>query len=89
MLDSIDFKGDYYSKIPDYMQDSILNYVFKGYRPGRFLEAIICNNLFDAFGYGDSTNIPLIEIYIKWFHNRCPSNLVGRENFLAHISERV
>lgn len=86
MLESMSFEGECYSKIPDYMQDSILNYIVNGIRPGKFLEALICNNLFNTFAFADSVNIKLIDVYIKWFHNYCPGNLVGEENFLNHIS---
>lgn len=75
-----------YAAIPAHMQESIMNYVLRKIPVGNFLKAVICNNLREAVGYADEENLPLLKIYVQWFYNVCPANLVGKENYLDHIS---
>jgi len=85
MLQDITFEGEY-AAIPMHMREAIMNYVVKRYELGGFLTAVICNDLKGAVNRADRENLPLLRLYVLWFHNVCPSNLVGRENYLAHIN---
>ena len=63
--------------IPKYMHDSIINYYENGWSPGSFLEAIINNDLREAVGRADDTNIDCLKAYIMWFYNQAPSGTWG------------
>lgn len=63
--------------IPDYMMDGINRYVNEGIKPGRFLTAIICNNLSDAVGYADDNNLPNIPAFVSYFYNEAPGYCWG------------
>ena len=80
-----DFSGRY-SEIPPHMQDAIRRYVCDGREVGNFLRAVICNDLIGAFGNADSVNLPLIGLYVSWFYDRCPADLVGKCNYIAHTA---
>lgn len=66
-----------YAEIPDYMQEPLLAYVNTGRLTGDFLRAVLSNNLFDAVGRADSTNLPLIPLYVRWLYNRAPIGCYG------------
>lgn len=69
--DNLTFDGEY-AEIPDYMQDSLLRYVRTGQLTGDFLRAVVSNDLFNAVGRADRTNLPLIPLYVRWLYNRAP-----------------
>lgn len=85
VLEEMAFTGDY-AAIPQYMQNSIMNYALHRKKPGDFLTAVICNDLRGAVSHADSTNLPLLKTYVQWFYNRCPAFLVGKENFVRHLN---
>jgi hypothetical protein len=82
---SLDFSGEY-EQIPPRMRDAILRYACHGAELGSFLQAVIRNDLFGAFGSADAENKPLIGLYVSWFYNRCPECLVGAENYRKQTS---
>jgi len=83
----IAFTGEY-AAIPKNMQESMLGYVFENKPVGSFLEAVICNDLKGAFGRADSTNLPLLHLYVLWFYNVCPAHLVGLDNYVCHTKNK-
>ena len=66
---------DFY--IPERMMGSIERYVENGIIPGRFLKAIIENNLSDAVGQADIENLQNIPAYVSYFFNEVPSACWG------------
>jgi hypothetical protein len=70
------FTGDY-ADIPERMQDAIRRYVIDRVQPGRFLTAVICNDLRNAVGSADDENLPLLKLYLQWFYNRAPAPCHG------------
>lgn len=42
--------------IPEHMHSGIIGYVEDGWRPGSFLNAVLCNNLFEAASCADDIN---------------------------------
>lgn len=75
--------------IPDYMIRSINRYINEGRKPGRFLTAVICNNLFDAVGQADDNNMPNIPAFVSYFYNEAPSLCWGsEENMKAWIKQK-
>lgn len=76
--------------IPDYMASSIDDYLKEGILPGKFLTAIICNNLLEAVMYADDTNISNIPAFVSFFHNEAPSVCWGSEEKMnAWISAKA
>jgi hypothetical protein len=70
------FTGEY-SAIPERMQEALKRYVIERLRPGDFLTAVIMNDLRNAVGYADDDNLPLLPLYVRWFHNIAPSRCHG------------
>jgi len=66
-----------YSLIPERMQEAIKRYVIDRVKPGRFLTAIITNDLYGAFEAADEENAKLVELYVWWFHNFPPAKCCG------------
>ena len=56
---------DFY--IPERMMDGIKRYVEGGLRPGRFLTAVIENNLSNACGFADDENMSNLPAYAAFF----------------------
>lgn len=70
------FEGQY-AAIPAHMQESLSRWVEEGKVPGDFLQAVIRNDLRDAFGRADAGNLPLLQIYVQWFYNVAPMGCYG------------
>lgn len=85
VLESMSFT-DCYEVIPQHMRDAIMRYAINRIAPGDFLRSVICNDLRGAVNHADSINLPLLKTYVQWFYNRCPSFLVGKENYLRHLN---
>lgn len=76
-----------YTQIPPHMMGSLLRYTQDHCPVGDFLQAVICNDLTNAFGYADNTNIEIIGVYVAWFYNHAPSTCHGsRERYLKWIA---
>lgn len=57
--------------------DSLQHYVQTGRPLGRFLEAVVSNDLSSACGCADSVNIHLIPVYAAWLYNKAPIGSFG------------
>lgn len=66
-----------YESIPEHMRIPMVEYVQNRRKPGDFLTAVITNNLKNAIGYADETNLPLLKLYVWWFYNVAPANCQG------------
>ena len=66
--------------IPNYMQDSLTQYILTGRSVGEFLSAILNNDLAKAVSHGDDMNQPIIHMYVKFLYNHAPSGCWGRSN---------
>ena len=44
------------SNIPEHMHSGIIGYIEHGWQPGSFLNAVLCNNLFEAASCADDIN---------------------------------
>lgn len=64
-------------EIPDYMADGITNWIEHGIVPGSFLSAVIRNDLREAVGCADDTNIRNLPAYVGYFYNEAPSQCWG------------
>ena len=66
---------DFY--ISERMMGGIKRYVEDGLRPGRFLTAVIENNLSNACGFADDENMSNLPAYAAYFYNEVPANCWG------------
>ena len=79
------FEGQY-AQIPYDIQESIKRYCQDKIKPGSFLSALIQNDLKTTITNADQQNLPLIKLYVLWFHNHT-SGLYGKENFINHLKK--
>ena len=61
------------SNIPAQMMAALNAYIETGRPVGQFLQAVISNNLKDAVGRADDTNIALIPAYVIYLYNEAPA----------------
>ncbi len=66
--------------IPEYMRGGLIRYYENGISPGSFLTAVINNDLKEACGRADDTNIHCLFNYITWFYNEAPAGSWGHPN---------
>ena len=66
-----------YDRIPEHMRDAAKLYIENGIRPGSFLTAVICNDLFGAFGCADDINAAAMRDWVMFFYNDAPSRCWG------------
>ncbi len=79
-----EFRG---RSIPKRMMPSIDRYIKHGVIPGRFLQAVICNNLHNAFSYADDENLENIAAYVGYFYNEVPCNAWGSNERMLKWAE--
>lgn len=65
------------SNIPEHMHRGIIDYVEKGYRPGSFFYAVLCNNLVEAAMQADDVNKHYLFQYASFMYNELPHNCWG------------
>jgi hypothetical protein len=71
---SYEFRG---MVIPDKMCEILVAYVDKGWEPGHFLQAVICNDLSEACARADHLNMQILPAYAAWLYNEAPSTCWG------------
>ena len=87
-LDQFDFVK--WDEIPNpAMRSGLEIYLTTGRIPGNFLQALLSNNLIDAFARADPTNLDLLQQWCWWMHGEFPSTAWGsRDKMLAWSKER-
>lgn len=63
--------------LPEYMVGGLRRYVEHGIQPGKFLTAVLSNNLYRAVLYGDENNVPLLGQYIRYLLNNVSADAWG------------
>lgn len=58
-----------YSQLPDYMQESVREYIENGKPVGHFLTAVFSNDLAGAVTRADSTNLAALRDYVLFLYN--------------------
>ena len=72
--------------IPNYTFTGLKRYVEERKPVGGFLKAVICNNLQDAAGYADETNLENLPAYCAYLRNCVPAACHGSaEKYAAWI----
>lgn len=64
-------------EIPPHTQEAIENYLIRGYEPGGFVTAVLCNDLFSATGKADHVNRANLWCIVTWIANNAPSASFG------------
>ena len=64
-------------RVPEHDHDSLIQYVLRGRPVGDFLQAVLENNLTEAFGRADDTNRRCLFEICAWLYNEMPSNAWG------------
>lgn len=73
--------------MPDHMKDAMKNYLEHGISPGGFLTAVLCNDLKEAVGRADSTNLAALPNIVSYCYNEIPSTSWGSpEKFEAWLN---
>lgn len=63
--------------IPDHMHYALILYIDKRIKPGSFLLAVLSNDLADAVGRADDTNIYCLRNYVRFLKWEVPYNSWG------------
>jgi hypothetical protein len=63
--------------IPDYMVEGLDLWIEHAILPGDFLTAVLCNDLMEACGRADETNIRNLPAYCAYLYNCAPPACFG------------
>lgn len=63
--------------IPPQMIGGVRRYIEHGIVPGHFLSAVFRNELVEAFNRADHYNAKLMQNYVTFLYNYCPSDCWG------------
>ena len=74
MLDRVAFKTKLGGKIPMHMQEGLTAYLYDGQPPGRFLAAVLANDLVASFGCADLENRDSMYGWADVMYNDMPGN---------------
>ena len=77
------------NQCPLEIQQSLKRYVEHGIPPGSFLEAVLCNDLMQAFGRADHLNIEALPHICAYVYNKIPSSSHGSPEQYGLWLERV
>lgn len=69
--------GDEYALIPETTRYALDAWKERAQWPGRFLRAVLCNDLQEAFGRADSKNTEAMHAIVKYVYNRMPMGCHG------------
>lgn len=80
------FKIDYL-RLPRHMREGARLYIEHGVIPGRFLQAVICNDLRESFLRADDINIHRMSDIVSFFHSQAPARCWGSKERMMAWSE--
>jgi hypothetical protein len=69
--------NNYIQKVPDYIKDSIDAWVKQARPTGGCLNAILTNNLQEAFNRADENVAANMLSIVKYLYNKCPAECWG------------
>lgn len=72
--------------IPDYMREGVEKYVMDGRETGSFLMSVFENNLIEAIGRADTTNIRCLQQYAYLLLHMPAGSFGSRENVKQWIA---
>jgi hypothetical protein len=68
-----------WGRIPEFMRPGLARWMLHGAEPGRFLQAILRNDLVGAVRNGDEENADLLRDYVLFLHLSAPHGSWGSE----------
>ena len=73
--------------VPEHDHEGLIQYVLRGRPVGDFLQAVLENNLTQAFGQADTTNRAALFEICGWLYNEAPCDAWGsRPKYSAWIT---
>lgn len=75
--EKLDAMKDSFSFVPEHTRDTLVNYIEMGLPPGGFVQAVITNNLTEAFGRADHINSRHLATIVAWMYSFAPSGCWG------------
>lgn len=66
-----------YKMLPEHMQDAMRLYIEHHVQPGGFLMAVLSNDLMEACGRADHTNIERLPDFCRFLYNEAPYRCHG------------
>ena len=79
-----------YSGLPEHMRGGMKRYLEHGIMPGDFLTAVLRNDLMEAMGRADETNLYALPSYGRFLYYYAPRGSYGSpENVKAWVEARA
>lgn len=72
-----------YGYLPEHMQEGMKLYIENGVKPGRFLRAVLENDLMGAFGKADPINQERIRDFCSFLYNNAPRGCYGSPEIVS------
>jgi hypothetical protein len=76
-------KHTYYGEVQGHILQSLDDYAEKGWEPGGFLVACLCNDLMGAVARADDRNVRVLRDIALYIHNELPSPCHGSPEHVA------
>jgi hypothetical protein len=77
--EKIDAMRDSFSFVPPHTRDTLINYIENGLPTGSFVQAVLSNDLTEAFGRADHINSQHVGTIVSWLYNFAPSTCWGSD----------
>jgi len=69
----LSFEGRY-ADIPECTKHALREWALHGQTPGHFVEAVLRNDLHDAFDRADDDNLAAMQLIVSWIHCELPTD---------------
>ena len=66
-----------YEMLPEQAREQAQQYIENGVQLGRFMSAVICNNLYEAFAHADDINTARMKDHVMFWHFEAPRQCHG------------
>jgi len=70
------------SHLPERFRESIERWILEGIPPGRFLEAVLANDLKESFARADDVSVVELPGLVSWLYNHAPMNCWGSREIM-------
>jgi hypothetical protein len=76
--------------LPEHMRDAMARYIEDRIEPGKFLYAVLSNDLKTAVGAADHINLEYLTNIVSYCYNEIPGNAWGSEERVEQwLSQRI
>lgn len=73
LAQKLNFEGRY-AAIPECTKHALREWTLHAQTPGHFVEAVLRNDLHDAFDRADDDNLEALQLIVSWIHNELPQD---------------